>query len=281
MPKWFLKLTVKLVLGHIPGKNMLLRNFKMFRHGEMDDPLYALRVFRMHTDRAYPGKVPQELTFLELGPGDSLLSGFIAAAHGAKKTYLVDVGRYAMKNYEAYIEGGKALSSHGLDIDQDFSSLEMAIKNNRIDYLTNGLESLKSIPSGSVDFIWSHSVLEHVRKDDFIPTIIELCRVLAPQGMMSHSIDLKDHLDKALNNLRFSEKFWENNYVANSGFYTNRLNFQNIQDAFTSGGVDIKWEHKDYWEALPTPKSSMHEDFRNQPDEILRVLRYNLLVTKP
>ena len=46
--------------------------------------------------------------------------------------------------------------------------IEEILKSTNAVYLTNGLSSLKLINSLSLDFVWSHSVLEHIRKSDFL-----------------------------------------------------------------------------------------------------------------
>ena len=46
------------------------------------------------------------------------------------------------------------------------------------EYLVDGLKSLCEIKSNSLDFVFSHSVLEHIRKNDFISTILELKTIL-------------------------------------------------------------------------------------------------------
>jgi len=46
--------------------------------------------------------------------------------------------------------------------------------------------------------------------------------------MCSHRVDLRDHFGSALNNLRFSDKKWELDWIANSGFYTNRIRLQEM-----------------------------------------------------
>lgn len=64
-------------------------------------------------------------------------------------------------------------------------------------YLSNGLSSLKAIADGSVDFIFSQAVLEHVRRHEFLETMQECYRILRAGGSASHSVDLKDHLGGA------------------------------------------------------------------------------------
>ena len=94
---WIIKIAIKLILGRLPFKHQLLRSLNLFRHGKMDDPAYALKIFRLHFKQA-----PESLVVLELGPGDSLASALIAKAHGAKKVYLVDVGSYAKQSVKSY-----------------------------------------------------------------------------------------------------------------------------------------------------------------------------------
>ena len=63
--------------------------------------------------------------------------------------------------------------------------------------LTNGLESWSEIEDESIDFIFSQAVLEHIPKNDFRQTMIECHRILKQNGVISHTIDLKDHLGGA------------------------------------------------------------------------------------
>ena len=101
-------------------------------------------------------------------------------------------------------------------------------------YLTAGLASLRELPSHSVDFAWSHAVLEHIRHRDFAATLRELRRVLVAHGCASHQVDLKDHLGGSLNNLRFASRWWEAEWLARSGFYTNRIQFTEMMRVFAA-----------------------------------------------
>ena len=73
---------------------------------------------------------------------------------------------------------------------------------------------MKKIEDESIDYIFSHSVMEHVRKFEFDDLVDEMYRILRPRGVISHNINYKDHLDESLNNLRFSEEIWESNLFA-------------------------------------------------------------------
>lgn len=279
MKLWPLKIIAKLVLSKFPFRHKILRNLGIFKHGRMDDVSYAHKIFKMHFDRAYPQEKPQSFTALELGPGDSVASALIAKAYGAEQIWLVDAGRYASEDMALYKKVMEALDKeygHPLDIKSDtFDGLLTACGAH---YLTDGLESLKSIPSETVDFIWSHSVLEHVRHRDFEATMIELKRILKPDGFISHNVDIQDHLDRSLNNLRFPRKLWENEFFAGAGFYTNRIGYTQALDAMRGAGFNVISTDAGRWEKLPVPKHKMDKEFQHINDDELRVRTYNVLL---
>jgi SAM-dependent methyltransferase len=132
----------------------------------------------------------------------------------------------------------------------------------RATYLTRGIASLREIPTASVDFIWSHAVLEHVRRHEFTDYLRETRRVLRPTGVSSHEVDLRDHLGGALNNLRLSSKVWEADWMTRSGFYTNRLSRKEIMAAFAAAGLDATVIREVRWDSLPTPVDKFAEEFR-------------------
>jgi ubiquinone/menaquinone biosynthesis C-methylase UbiE len=135
------------------------------------------------------------------------------------------------------------------------------------------------IPDASIDFAFSNAVLEHVRKREFGPIVKEICRVLKPRGVTSHQIDFRDHLQYALNNLRFSERTWESEFMANSGFYTNRLSWAHMKSVFEASGFAVQSERLSQWDKLPTPRSAMAPEFRDVPLEELLVMDCHAVLT--
>src|SRR5262249_32325150 len=101
--------------------------------GLMDEESYATGILDKHLRQSGIHSL-KGLTVLELGPGNGLLTAPYALKRGASKVWLVDSECLA-----------------------DPEIPEGAV------YLTDGLESMHSIPSGSVDFLFSNAVLEHVR----------------------------------------------------------------------------------------------------------------------
>lgn len=145
-------------------------------------------------------------------------------------------------------------------------------------YLTDGLTSLKSVAAASVDLIFSQAVLEHVRRHHFLETMRECRRIVKPGGISSHQVDLRDHLGGALNNLRFSERVWESEFFAGSGFYTNRIPFGEMPRLFREAGFAVEVTAVRRWAALPTPRNRLAEEFRGLPDDQLCVSGFEVVL---
>jgi SAM-dependent methyltransferase len=144
--------------------------------------------------------------------------------------------------------------------------------------VTHGLAGLRTIPDSSVDFIWSQAVLEHVRKSEFETTMRELRRILKPTGACSHRIDLRDHLSASLNNLRFPNAVWESAFFANSGFYTNRLGYGEMQAAFKAAGYEVVVGQVDRWQTPPLPRGKMAPEFSHRTDDDLAISGFNIVL---
>ncbi len=268
---WWGRIAGKLVLSRFPIGYRVWHKLSVFRHGAMHDPVYALDVFRKHFAHA---RVPAGAGFtaLELGPGDSVASAVIAAAHGATRTYLIDSGPFATTDLRVYRELCTHLRSQGLrppnlDSVDDITTLLRVCGGV---YGTRGMASLREVPTASVDFAWSQATLEHVRRGDFADMVRELRRTMHADGICSHQIDLKDHLGGALNNLRISSRWWEAEWMARSGFYTNRLRLPEIMRIFQDAGFRVASLSTTRWERLPTPVAAFAREFRNfEPEDLL------------
>jgi hypothetical protein len=268
---WVLKICTKIVLARLPVPYRLWKSVGVFRHGRMDGAEYSAKIFKLHAERAYPNGIPRDAVVLELGPGDSIACAVIARAHGVARSYLVDVGSFASKDVGFYRALAASLEQSGLqppDLSQAVS-FEDVLQRCNAEYMTTGLSSLKSIPSASIDFVWSHSVLEHVRMHELADVLKELKRILKPNGFASHNIDFQDHLAGALNNLRFAERVWESSLFTQSGFYTNRIPAVTMHRMFRDVGFKIDREEFGQWPQLPTRRSALHSDFQIYSDDVL------------
>jgi SAM-dependent methyltransferase len=278
---WWAKLYAKLVLARLPVPYSLWRKLKLFRHGEMNDPVRAIRTFETYCRRAREhSEIAPGFTVLELGPGDSILSGLVARSMGASRAWLVDAGAFADTNVAECHRTLAMLRQAGhadLGLD-DATSLDDMLKRANVSYLTRGTASLNDIPDASIDFFWSQVVLEHVPHDEFPEFLRQLRRIVKPQGIGVHSVDFRDHLSGALNNLRFSRKTWESRSFRNSGFYTNRIRPSAMRALFEDAGFDAKIVAESYWSEIPTPRAAMAAPFRDLPEDELRLAEYEVLL---
>jgi SAM-dependent methyltransferase len=264
---WRLKILIKILLSRIPFGYWTWRRLGIFRHGDMHRDDYAFRVVMTHVDRVGRERLKGAVC-LELGPGDSLASAVIARSLGARKVYLVDVGDFADRNIETYRAIASGLSRRGLpapDLSKA-SSFEGMLSALGAVYLTEGLASLRQIENASVDFIWSHAVLEHIRLREIRPMFRELHRIMRRPGIMSHRIDFQDHLGGSLNNLRFSERVWESEFMVKSGFYTNRMRVSQMLGAMEEAGFETTAVELGEWDRLPLPRARLAPPFRGLAD---------------
>lgn len=278
---WWLKILIKIVLSRIPVSYRTWEKIGLFQHGYMEDGSYALQVFEQHYQRTGLTR-GKEFTGLELGPGDSVISALIARGYGATKTYLVDTGSYAVIDSATYKKLLHSLNNKGLEIEDfpDDCSFSEMLNHYGGNYLINGLESLKSIPDQCIDFTWSQAVLEHIRLNEFDQSMQELYRILKQDGVSSHRIDLKDHLAYGLNNLRFSERIWESEMMAKSGFYTNRIRFSDMIQRFERTGFSVEIVNIDRWQKLPVPREKMSPVFSELPEEELLISGFDVILRK-
>ena len=270
---WQVKIISKLVLSRIPSGYRFWQRLGLFKHGYMEQPAYAYNVFKNHYDRVNFSRKGKGFVALELGPGDSLFSALICYAFGASASYLIDTGRFARNDLIPYRLMMNYLLEQGHKIPDvaEINSLNDMLTICGSLYGTKGVNSLQAIPSETVDFVWSQAVLEHVRRHEFPDTMRELRRVLRPDGVCSHRIDLKDHLGGALNNLRFSRDLWESDLMTHSGFYTNRIRYPESLKLFRDGGFSVEIVKIDYWDKLPTPVNKLSMEFRHFKEDELRV----------
>ena len=280
--KWWVKIPAKIVLSRLPIKYSTFRRLSMFKHGDMIDPQYAFGIAKQHYDKA-KSSLKQGFTALELGPGDSLMSALNITALGAEKCYLVDVGEFATKDIERYKAGLAYLDEHSMaltKVNKDPETLAELLEAIDASYLINGLASLKTIPDQSVDMIWSHSVLQHVRLAEFDAVLAELYRVLKPNGIFSNVIDLTDTIDDTLNNLRFNDKLWEAEFIANSGFYTNRLRCNEMMQKFKQAGFTVSSEETRSWQNLPIKQARFNQKYKDYPEQDLLIYGCDVVLKK-
>ena len=273
---WWFKIIAKIILSRLPIAYSVWSKFGLFRHGSMDNVEYAYNVFLKHFNKL---EKRESLVILELGSGDSLFTALFSKAHGCKGAYMVDVGDFASKNINDYVQTQIYLANkieHVKLADLQITSIDDMLNQCKAEYLTQGLNSLKKIPDKSVDLVFSQAVLEHIPKHEFYETFVEIRRILKDDGICSHEIDLRDHLANGLNNLRFSETFWESKFMSSSGFYTNRLRKSEMIEYFKISGFDVTIINETRWDQIPIDRSKLYGHFKNYSDDDLIISTFSV-----
>ena len=100
------------------------------------------------------------------------------------------------------------------------------------------------VPSGSIDIIISRTVLEHIKPHTLVGLLREFRRILCPEGLMCHVIDMSDHFehrDKSIprvNFLKFGELAWALTGL-NTQNYQNRLRHFEYLGMFQDTGFEL------------------------------------------
>jgi hypothetical protein len=248
----------------------------------MDKPEYALAVMHHHLARVGWSDLRNRV-LLELGPGDSLSTAVIAKAMGARQVILVDAGSFASSDLGVYRNLAIYLRQLGYTppLVEDAHTLNDLLDICGAQYLTNGLQSLRGLKNGVVDMSFSQAVLEHVRLSQLEATLRELLRISSPGGVTSHQVDLRDHLGGGLNSLRFTNRIWEAEWMATSGFYTNRMRYSEMMRLFGSVGWRDTRGLPTCWDVLPTPRSKMVAPFRAMDEGELLVSQFDVVASCP
>jgi SAM-dependent methyltransferase len=265
---WWVKLSVKLVLGSLPVPARAWRALGLRRHSfAADDPARLVPPLAGLLARATErlGRAPR--TVLEIGPGAMVRRAPIAAALGLGPIFYLDVEDDAPRELEPYRRAAEAARAADL-APPDLSGCAthqdvLAACGARL--LIGGPERLAAVPAGSVDLVFSEVALEHVRRDALAPLLAALRRVTAPDGIGLHGVDFHDHLGGALRHLRFSPGFWEGQAVGRAGLYNNRLGLSEMLDAFAAAGFAAFAPHRLVWDSPPLRPEDAHPALRRRP----------------
>jgi hypothetical protein len=253
---------LKLILSRLPVSYAIWSRLGIFRHSFQ---INSGRIFyepRAHVQRyvAARGRLPR--CVLELGPGELTARAVTYAALGVERTIFVDVADFGASDIAPYRAAAKLAATNGLDPPslEDAADREAVLVQTRAHYLCDGLQSLRSLPPGVADLIVSDAVLEHVRKHELVPYLAELRRISAPDSLGRHGIDFHDHLGGNLNHLRFSEAVWESEWMATSGFYTNRISPSAMIGMMHQCGFRARIDYRLRWPAPPIAPGSISRD---------------------
>jgi hypothetical protein len=221
----------KSALRYIP----VIQKIKPQKTGGTIESRYCYSIWMRHLQKWSSINVELPKIIAELGPGDSLGTGFAALLSGCECIYALDIARFwnverNLKVFEELVD----IFEHreAIPDNKEYPSIKPEIENydfpNRI--LTDALLKISlskerltmirkeimdignpqntfikcKIPwyqantceSESVDFIYSQAVLEYV--DDLKSTYKAMRDLLKPAGIMSHTIDFNSYVSKKI-----------------------------------------------------------------------------------
>lgn len=115
---------------------------------------------------------------------------------------------------------------------------------NVVDYRAPADAAKTSLEAGSVDFVFSNSVLEHVPRPVIAELYAESMRILRPGGIMFHAVNCGDHYaytDRSIDQLhylQYSDREWQR--WNNAFLYQNRMRALEFTDMARAAGFTIE-----------------------------------------
>lgn len=221
---------------------------------------------------------------VELGPGNSIALALNCLCNGAQKYQMVDKYPRIFKNDKqtesilkqiAYFE-----NKYGCNLNDFVNKITLEFNQEKLSYVKNSVEDLKTISSDSIDLILSISVFEHVK--DVETSFQKMNRILKMDGVMYHKIDLRDHynFDEPFKFLKYSDFLW-NNFLTKEGFsYTNRLRVDDFKNILAKHGFEIIELENDIFEGDLPNKGQLNERFSNKDNDDLKVIGMTILAKK-
>ena len=243
--------SIKILAFHVKILKKILVKFNFYKTGKANNPEYINKIIPRYIKYFQKIPIKRKKVVCEIGPGNSLFASLIFLKLGACRYFAVDSEINATSDPKFYIDSINPINSiikkflpykfKNQNKSENFGYNKMTLtelfKKNNIKYLCNGVESFKNISSNSVDFVWSHSVMQHIYLSELETLISEIFRIIKPGGLTVHHIDLKDCINRSVNNFLFPEKIWESELFHKAGFYTNRVRSKEFNDIFIKSGL--------------------------------------------
>ena len=230
-------------------------------------------------------------SILELGPGENLGQGVLLVAMGAKKYTGLDLRKppqlYDRHGYQAAMELlGLAAPAVAQPKAAGIFTVEgerVVFNPGRIEYLYPRQSYDIRLPDGSIDYVFSHSVFEHIA--DPPRTVAAIARVLRSGGLSAHHFDMRDHADfsKPLEFLKVDAAAWSARFDgANAHLYTNRQRLPDFIKLFEDSGFKILSVKSTGHVAMSEEtRRGLHPDFHRYALEDLAVVSAMIVAQKP
>ncbi|HEY5926675.1 MAG TPA: methyltransferase domain-containing protein [Kofleriaceae bacterium] len=263
---WRVKGAIQKALGYVPGGDRIHYVLQRYAGGmrdfgrECDLKVDDWRLMVGHLRAA--GITVEGATMVELGTGWYPTLSFCHYLAGVARVYTFDLDRL-LKDDMVHLLADR-LAAHVALIAREANRPEDEVKAEQVslaaavrrggslghatggivDYRAPADASQTSLLGGSIDVVFSASVLEHVPRPLIEGCFAEAHRILRPGGVMVHSVNCGDHYAYAdrtidqLHYLQFSEEEWDK--WNNPFLYQNRLRAIDFIDLAKRAGFTIE-----------------------------------------
>ena len=212
------------------------------------------------------GVSPVGATCVEVGTGHKATLPLMYALAGAETVHTVDLNRRLQMDLMGQmigwaVDNGEDLVSRlGRHVPEEVvrerlgilaasrSDPAAALAAVGVNYVAPGDAASLSLGEASVDIHFSMTVLEHIPAEVLRDILAEANRVLTPNGVALHFVDLSDHFAHGnpsisrANFLRFAPAHWER-LAGNEFGYCNRMRSEEYRPIFTGAGLVVdRWE---------------------------------------
>lgn len=262
---WRAKGVLQKVLGHVPGGEqahyVLQRRFGGLRGftREFDIKMDDWRLMAGHLRDA--GVPIAGSRLFEIGSGWYPTFPFACYLGGAQRVITVDLNRHIKLDLvrDCAVNLGRhttliadACGVTEMDVRRRQQQLvERLSQSDDVDAATDGVvryeapadASRTAMQEHALDCVFSNSVLEHVVPQAVDAIFREAMRILAPGGVMFHSVNCGDHyayVDRRINQLnylKYSDREWRR--WDNAFLYQNRMRAYEFVDRAVAAGFDI------------------------------------------
>ena len=200
---WRLQIVKRAIVARIPFGNAL-RRLKRRVMGYEPDPKnidYTIANFeQMGEALAAEGRSFTGATVLEIGSGWFPVIPILLAQHDVRHVFMTDLIPHMDETTFAatlrYMKGARP--------DTGFLAAVNRFDDLPATYLAPFDPAL--VTDGSLDYVLSRTVLEHIEPDDIVAVLSAMRPKLKPGGLMIHFIDNSDHLefgDKSISRIHF------------------------------------------------------------------------------
>lgn len=269
MKKWILKAIIQKGISVLPYKHQINYLFQKFitKGVQLSPQYFEDRLIHLKEHLYFYQKHKGDLSecrALELGTGWYPVIPIGLFLAGAKEIKTIDISALTNKDnvlltlelFLAWEEKGqlkpfltprperlakfRRLSEEGKQLELTALLAEL-----HISYLVGDARALP-VADASVNFITSNNTFEHIYPDILRDILRDFKRVLEPNGLMSHFIDMSDHfahLDGSItiyHFLRFSEKQWQ--WIDNDVQPQNRWRMHHYRQLYKTLGIPITEE---------------------------------------